>query len=71
MKEKVDSQLALNSMRRASRQAVERAAGLDLSIPIWKDGKLTFVKAKDKLEKLRAADSERFRSRSGHLKCPE
>ncbi len=71
MKEKANSQLALKAMHRASRQAVERAAGLDLSIPIWKDEKLTFVKAKDKLQKLRAAESERFRSRSGHLKCPE
>ena len=55
MKEELNSQLALNAMHRASKKAVEKAANLDQSIPLWKDGKIIFVKAKDKLQKLRIA----------------
>jgi hypothetical protein len=55
MKKESNSQLALNAMHRASKKAVEKAAYLDLSIPVWKDGKIIFVKAKDKLQKLRLA----------------
>ena len=55
MKNESNSQLALNAMHRASKKAVEKAANLDLSIPLWKDGKIIFVKAKDKLQKLRIA----------------
>ena len=46
------SKLALNAMHRASKKAAEKAAILDLSIPVWKDGKIIFVKAKEKLQKL-------------------
>jgi len=42
------SNLALNAMHRASK----KAASLDLSIPVWKDGKIIFIKAKEKLQKL-------------------
>lgn len=52
MKKESNSHLALNAMHRASKKAVEKAASLDLSIPVWKDGKIIFVKAKEKLEKL-------------------
>ena len=55
MKRKSNSQMALNAMHRASVKAVEKAAYLYLSIPVWKDGKIIFVKAKDKLQKLRTA----------------
>ncbi|MBU1345050.1 MAG: hypothetical protein KKE44_20490 [Proteobacteria bacterium] len=55
MKKESKSQLALNAMQRASKKAVEKAANLDLSIPVWKDGKIIFVKAKDKLQNLRIA----------------
>jgi hypothetical protein len=55
MKKKLNSQLALNAMHRASKKAVEKAANLNLSIPVWKDGKIIFVKAKDKLQKLHIA----------------
>ena len=48
MKKKSNSQLALNAMHRASKKAVEKAANLDLSIPLWKDGKIIFVTARDK-----------------------
>ena len=46
------SKLALNAMHRASKKAAEKAAILDLSIPVWKDGKIIFVKATEKLQKL-------------------
>jgi len=36
MKKESNSQLALNAMHRASKKAVEKAANLDLSIPVWK-----------------------------------
>ena len=49
------STLAMDAMHRASKKAAEKAAALDLSIPVWKDGKITLVKAKDKLKKLRTA----------------
>lgn len=49
------SALAINAMHRASKKSAEKAAALDLSIPVWKDGKIIFVKAKDKLQKLRMA----------------
>ncbi len=55
MRKESNSQLALSAMHRASKKAVEKAANLDLSIPVWKDGKVIFVKAKDKLQKLRTA----------------
>jgi hypothetical protein len=55
MRKELNSQLALNAMHRASKKAVEKAANLGLSIPVWKDGKIIFVKAKDKLQKLRIA----------------
>jgi hypothetical protein len=55
MKKESNSQLALNAMHRASKKAIEKAAILDLSIPVWKDGKIIFVKAKDKLQTLRIA----------------
>jgi hypothetical protein len=42
-------------MHRASKKAVEKAANLDLSIPLWKDGKIIFIKTKDELQKLRIA----------------
>ncbi len=45
----------MGAMHRASKKAAEKAAVLDLSIPVWKDGKIIFVKAKDKLQKLRMA----------------
>ena len=45
MKKESTSQLALNAMHRASKKAVEKAANLDLSIPVWKDGKIIFLKS--------------------------
>ena len=50
MNKKSNSYLALNAMRRASQQALERAASKDLKIPIWKNGKVSFVNAKDRVE---------------------
>lgn len=55
MKKESNSQLALNAMHRAAKKGGERAANLDLSIPVWKDGKIISLKAKDKLKKLRSA----------------
>nr|WP_320190106.1 hypothetical protein [uncultured Desulfobacter sp.] len=57
MDKKSYSALAMNAMHRASEKSAEKAAALDLSIPVWKDGKIIFVKAKDKLQKLRTAVS--------------
>lgn len=52
MKKKSYSKLALNAMHRASKEAIEKAANLDLKLPEWKDGKIIFVDAKKKLEQL-------------------
>jgi len=52
MKKESYSKLALNAMQRASKEAIEKAANLDLKIPEWKDGKIIFVDAKEKLKKL-------------------
>lgn len=46
------SELALNAMNRAAKKAVEKAASLDLSIPVWENDKVIFVKAKERLQKL-------------------
>ncbi|MCB2264437.1 MAG: hypothetical protein LGR52_16090 [Candidatus Thiosymbion ectosymbiont of Robbea hypermnestra] len=47
MKEQISqSKLALDAMRRASREAVARAAEKDLKIPMWKNGEITFVDVK-------------------------
>lgn len=50
-----NANLALNAMHRASKQAVKRAARWNLSIPVWKDGNIIYVKAKDQLKKLYTA----------------
>lgn len=42
--------MALNAMRRASKNAIKRAALLDLEIPFWEDGKVVHVKAKKLLK---------------------
>ena len=52
MKKESYSKLALNAMHRASKNALEKAANMDLKIPEWKDGKIIFVDAKEKLKKL-------------------
>lgn len=46
------SKLALNAMNRASKQALEKAANMDLKIPEWKDGKIIFVDPREKLKKM-------------------
>ena len=38
MKKESDSSMALNAMRRAAKAAIEKAAGLGLKIPVWKNG---------------------------------
>jgi len=50
MTKKLYSQLALNAMRRASIQALERAASKGLKIPVWKNGKVVFVNAKNRIK---------------------
>ncbi len=52
MKEESYSKLALNAMHRASKEAIEQAASLNLKIPEWKDGKIIYVDAKEKLKNL-------------------
>jgi len=52
MKKESYSKLALNAMFRASKEATEKAANLGLKIPEWKDGKIIFVDAKEKLKKI-------------------
>ena len=51
MKKESYSSLAINAMHRASKKAVEKAANLDLQIPEWKDGRVVFVPAKEKLKR--------------------
>jgi len=53
MKEESNSKPALNAMCRAAIQAVEKAAKMDLEIPEWKNGKIIYVNAKEKLKKLK------------------
>lgn len=56
MKEKVaQSSLALDAMRRASREAIARAAEKNLKMPMWKNGEITFVDAKDELLTIESA----------------
>jgi hypothetical protein len=43
------SQLALNAMYRASQVAIARAAEKNLNIPIWQNGKIVFINAKEVL----------------------
>jgi len=50
MMKKSNSQLALRAMRRASTQAIERAASKGLKIPVWKSGKVVLVNPKNKVE---------------------
>lgn len=51
MKKESYSSIALKAMHRASKEAIEKAANLNLKIPVWKNGKIIFVKAKEKLQK--------------------
>ena len=46
------SKPALNAMHRATKQALEKAANMNLEIPEWKDGKIIFVDPKVKLKNL-------------------
>ncbi len=43
MKKESNSNPALNAMRRAAIQAVEKAEKMDLEIPEWKNGKIIYV----------------------------
>mgnify|MGYP003979444043 FL=1 len=52
MKQESNEQLALSAMYRASIKAIEKAAHLDLKIPEWKNGRVIFVNAKEKLKRL-------------------
>ena len=49
MTEKIHSQLALNAMRRAYIQALQKAANNGLKLPVWQNGKIVFVDAKGKV----------------------
>jgi len=44
------SELAINAMHRASKKAIEKAARLNLKIPVWKNNEIIFINAKDKLQ---------------------
>jgi hypothetical protein len=46
------SKSALNAMYRATKQALEKAANMNLQIPEWKDGKIIFVDPEVKLKNL-------------------
>ncbi len=47
MKEKISySKLAIAAMCRASKIAQKRATESGLKIPIWKDGKITYLESK-------------------------
>lgn len=50
MDRSTETEMALNAMRRAAKQAHKRAASFDLDIPIWEDGKVIFVEAKSLLK---------------------
>ncbi len=56
----MNSHLALKAMRRASKRALERAASKDLKIPIWKNGEVVYVDAKDKVKSLPSHSSNGF-----------
>jgi hypothetical protein len=53
------SKLAMNAMNRASKQALEKAANMDLKIPEWKDGKIIFVDPREKLKKMEMTSIKR------------
>ena len=46
------SELAISAMNRATKQALEKAANMNLKIPEWKDGKIIFVDPGEKLKKM-------------------
>jgi hypothetical protein len=52
MKNKSYSGIALNAMHRAAKEAIEKAAKLDLKIPVWENGEVVLVRAKEKLKNL-------------------
>ena len=52
MKKESYSSIALSAMHRASKEAIEKAARLDLKIPVWKNDQIIFVKAKKQLQNL-------------------
>ena len=56
MKKVPDSTMALNAMRRASKNAIKRAAMLDLEMPFWEDGKVIYVKARELLKENTSSD---------------
>lgn len=50
MSEKISySELALDAMKRAAEEATKKAAQKDLKIPVWKDGKIVYLQATDRL----------------------
>ena len=52
------SKPALNAMYRATKQALEKAANMNLQIPEWKDGKIIFVDPKVKLKNLNHLETQ-------------
>ena len=42
-----ESEQALEAMRRAARTARERAAALNMMVPVWKDGRIVHVDPKE------------------------
>jgi hypothetical protein len=52
MKEKISySQLALNAMCRASKEAQKKAAENNLKLPIWKNGNIVYIEPDEILTK--------------------
>lgn len=46
-----ESEQALEAMRRAARTARERAAALNMMVPVWKDGRIVHVDPKESAQR--------------------
>ncbi len=50
--------MSLNALKRAARKAFEKACQNNLEIPIWRDGKIGYIKAEAATERVGAVDRQ-------------
>ena len=57
MKISNDSELALNALKRAAKEARKKAAEKNLMIPVWKNGAVAYVNPKDSSPRVTRGDA--------------
>ncbi|MBC8219181.1 MAG: hypothetical protein H8E67_01250 [Proteobacteria bacterium] len=56
MKEKISySKLAIGAMHRAKNDAIRKAAEYNLKMPVWKNGEMIFIDAKERLKEIQTS----------------